>query len=163
MLCLKWNSVQRVIQGCRFWIQQLFPKIPSLKCLFWANLVPKRLSALFRRKLDTKEYSWVPILNSTIAFSNSFPTITFFGTFGLETSKCFVWNETQYKGCLVVLIPSSTVVFQISLRKIPFLRKFWSRNFKVLCFKQNPVQWDNQGWKFWTQFFYTFFFFWKQR
>ena len=36
------------------------------------------------------EYSGV-----LIVFSNSVARITFFGKFGPETSKCFVWNETR--------------------------------------------------------------------
>ena len=146
MLCLKWNSVQRGIQGCRFWIKQLFSQIPSLKYLFWANLFPKLQSTLLRMKLGMKEYSGLLILNSRIYFSIS----VFYGKFGPEISKFFVWNETRYKRVF------GGADFEISNC---FLGKLWYRNFKVLCFKRNPVQWDIQECKFWIQFFYTLFFF----
>ena len=61
------------------------PKIP-----FWANLVPKLESALFKMKLDPVEYSRLLILNSAIVFLNFFPKIPFLSKFGPQISKCFV-------------------------------------------------------------------------
>ena len=90
VLCLKWNSIQRGIQGCWFWIQKLFSKISSLKYLFWANLIPKLQSALFRMKIRTKSYSGVLIPNSTFVFLSSVPKISLLGKFCPATSKYFV-------------------------------------------------------------------------
>ena len=40
----------------------------NLVHFFWATLVPKLEKILFKMKLDTKGYSRLPILNSTIIF-----------------------------------------------------------------------------------------------
>ena len=61
------------------------------------------------------------IRNSAIAFIDSILRITFFGKFGPETSNI---NNS----------------FLNSVPKIHFSGKFLSRNFKVLCFRQNPLQ-----------------------
>ena len=60
------------------------------KIIFWANLVPKFESNLFKMKLDTKWYSRVLMLISTIAFLIFVPKIPVLGKSGHETSKCFV-------------------------------------------------------------------------
>ena len=46
---------------------------------FWANLILKLKSALFRVKLSTKGYSGVQILILTVVFSNSVPKIPILG------------------------------------------------------------------------------------
>ena len=59
------------------------------KILFWANLVPKLQSALFRMKIRTKRYSEVLIPNLTILLLSSAPKVPFLGKFGFTTLKCF--------------------------------------------------------------------------
>ena len=46
---------------------------------FWANLVSKLQSALFRMKLSTKEYLGVQILNLAIVFLYSVPKMPLWG------------------------------------------------------------------------------------
>ena len=72
---------------------------------FWANLVSKLQSALFRMKLSTKEYLGVQILNLAIVFLYSVPKIPLGGgggwrgeEFGPKILECIVWTETWYKG-----------------------------------------------------------------
>ena len=143
VLCLKWNSIQKGIQGCWFWIRQLFSYISSLNYLFGANLVPKLQSALFKMKIRRKRYSGVLIPNSTVVFLilplkylfwvNLIPKLY---------TDLFEWNLVQ-RGI-------HRCWFQIwqfvnSVTKMLFWGKYRPQNFKVLCFKWNLVQSGVQG------------------
>ena len=125
----------------------MFSQIPSLKYLFWANLLQKVQNIWLEwnstwRGIQGCKF-WIREFISKFRPYNNF-FWPFFDIFGPEISKCFIWNETRYKG-----------VFGGADLEIDncFLGKLWSQNFKVLCFKQNPVQWDIQVCKFWIQFF----------
>ena len=70
------------------------------------------------------EYSGV-----LIVFSNSVARITFFGKFGPETSKCFVWNETRNQREFGGADSEIDNFFLNSVPKIPFSGEFSLRNF----------------------------------
>ena len=88
-----------------------------------------------------KENSGVLILNTTISFSIPVHRMNFFSQFGPEISKYFVWNEAWYKGLLGGTDSEIGNCFLSSVPKLPLWRKFWSQNFKVLCFKSNILTW----------------------
>ena len=132
------------IQGCWFWIRQLFSYISSLNYLFWVNLVPKLQSALFKMKIRRKRYSGVLIPNSTIVFLILPLKYLFRVKFDPETLNWFVWNETRYKGVFIG-VDSKFDNFVNSVAKMLFWGKYRPQNFKVLCFKWNLVQSGVQG------------------
>ena len=91
VLCFKWNSPRKCIQGSSFWIWQFSSQIPFPNYLFWGKFVPKLQSALFQMKLSTQGYSRVLILNLAFFFLIFCLRNLFFGQILSQNSKvlCF--------------------------------------------------------------------------
>ena len=60
------------------------------------------------------------ILNLTIVLLISVPKAPFWGKFGPETQRCFVFNETRHMGYSRRLILNPKIVFVNSVLKTPF-------------------------------------------
>ena len=90
----------------------------ALKILFGANLVPKRISVLFKMKFGTKGYSRALILNVAIVFSNFVPKICFLGKFGSKLALFKIKHDT--KGSSRGLILNLIILIFNSIPKIPF-------------------------------------------
>ena len=94
-------------------------------------------------------FSGVLILNSTITFSKSDPRITFFCKFGPLLEM-----KLGTKGIWWCWFRDRQLFFKFCAKLIQCLINtfFWG-NFG----QRNPVQWDIQECKFWTQFLYPLF------
>ena len=94
------------------------------KILFWGKFGPKLESALFKIKLDKKEYSREVILNSTIFFLHFDPKYLFWANLVPKRQSVLFRMKICTKRYSGVLIPNSTIVFLCSILKIPFWGKF---------------------------------------
>ena len=103
VLCVKYNSIQRVFKAADFEFKNNFFDFRLCNTFFWANLVSKLQSALkgvFRCadfEFDNCFRQLTTVENLTIVFVNSVPKMFLWGKFGRKTSKCFVLNEARYK------------------------------------------------------------------
>ena len=120
VLCLEWNSVQRSIQGCRFWIQLFFFLIFSIKYLLGIYLVAKLQSVMFEMELGSKAYSRLLIPNLQFFFVNSPLKIPFRATLAAKLQTALFKMKRSTKGYSRGLISNSTIVFLNSVHEIPF-------------------------------------------